>query len=70
MGPKPIGIRVARSDGATELRIEEVGRSEELSWRSFWAPKVHNDGAMEQFNLAQIRRLAFGVEWSLESLMP
>ena len=41
MGPKPIGIRVASSEGASELRIEEV----------------HSDGAMEQFNLAQIRSL-------------
>lgn len=39
-GPKPIGLRIERTSGpAAELRIEEV-----LS-----------DGAMEQFNLAQIR---------------
>eukprot|EP00435_Cladocopium_sp_Y103_P012680 s2849_g3.t1 len=48
-GPKPIGLRIERTSGpAAELRIEEV----------------LTDGAMEQFNLAQIRRtwrLADGV---------
>eukprot|EP00913_Durusdinium_trenchii_P019164 g18010.t1 len=38
-GPKPIGLRIQRQSGVSELRIEEV-----LSY-----------GAMEDFNQAQIR---------------